>query len=725
MTSVLHTIGQACARHPWRTLAGWLAVVAAVFALSAWTGGVLRDQMAVPGTSSERALARLHAGFPEEAGAEAHVVAQWPGAVDTATVERVRAGLVGLDGVRAVDVRNAGDGHTVLLVVRYRAEIADIPVQAATDALTGAARPLAGAGARVAVGGEVPESIQGPNGVAEVIGVAAALVVLLLAFGSALAAGLPLLMAAFGLGTGLGLITMLAAVTDVNTVSPTLGSMIGLGIGIDYALFIVARHRERLIAGDTPVEAAANANASAGRSVVFAGGTVLIAICGLAFSGIPSFASMGFAAALVVAATVAVSVTLLPALLAASGRRVFGRRVRTGRRPAGSATSRSARAERLARVVVRRPVVSLVVAVVALLALAAPALNMRLGQNDAGSERPSNPTRQAYDLVADGFGPGANGPLAVVVDRHLLNDSKIAELRARIGATPGVVSVSPVTVSPDGTTAVFQAVPATGPQSAATHALVRQLQADLPSGADLAGPTAAVVDMTGMLAGRLWLVIAAVLTATFVMLVYVFRSLVLPLKAVLTNLLSVAASYGVMTLAFQTSFGARVLGLGSPVPIAAWAPVVLFAILFGLSMDYEVFMLSRVRERYERTGDTREAVALGLGDTARIVASAGAIMVAVALGFALDPGVMVKIVGVGLAAAILVDVTIARLVLVPATMALLGDRNWYLPRWLGGRHPAAPRTVLATDPCPPEVTSEHSDLELLLMVPGMSRSPRS
>jgi putative drug exporter of the RND superfamily len=710
MTSFLDKIGRACARHPWRTLAAWLIVIAAAVGGSVVAGGALRDQMTVPGTSSDAALARLQAGFPDEAGAEAHVVARWPGNVDDAVVARVRTGLAGLDGVRAVEVRAAGDGHTALLVVRYRAEISDLPAQAATDAVTAQARPLAASGARIGVGGEVPESIQGPNGSAELIGVAAALAVLLLAFGSVLAAGLPLLMAAFGLGTGLSLITFLALIADVNTVSPTLGSMIGLGVGIDYALFIVARHRERLIEGDTPIEAAANANATAGHSVVFAGGTVLIAICGLAFSGIPSFASMGFAAALVVACTVAVSVTLLPALLAASGRRVFGRRVRTGRRAIGSAAFRSPRAERLARLVVRRPVASLVLALVALLALAAPALNMRLGQNDPSGERSSNPTRQAYDLVAQGFGPGANGPLVVVADRRTLGDAQMGALRGSVAATPGVVSVSPVTVSPDGTTAVFQAIPATGPQSAGTYALVRRLQADLARGADLTGPTAAIVDMTGVLSGHLWLVIAAVLASTFLLLVYVFRSLVLPLKAVLTNLLSVAAAYGVMTLAFQTEAGARLLGLGGPVPIAAWAPVVLFAILFGLSMDYEVFMLSRVRERYEQTGDTRDAVAHGLGDTARIITSAGAIMVAVALGFALDPTVMVKIIGVGLAAAILIDVTIARMVLVPAAMALLGDRNWYLPHWLGGQprntqpvpadpQPAAQPTP-AADPMP-------------------------
>jgi RND superfamily putative drug exporter len=687
MTSTLYSLGRACARHPWRALAAWLAVLAAVVTLSSLAGGTLRDQMTVPGTSSDRASARLTESFPAAAGAQAHLVATWPGTADAAAIARVRADLTRLDGVRTVEVRTSTDGHTALLGVRYDATKADIPLQPATDQLTAAGRPLAESGARVAVGGEVPESIQGPNGVAESIGVVAALIILLFAFGSALAAGLPLLVAGFGLGVGLSLITLLAAVTDVSTVSPTLGSMIGLGIGIDYALFVVARHRERLIAGDSPVEAAARANASAGRSVVFAGGTVLIAICGLAFSGIPGFASMGLAAGLVVAVTVLVSITLLPGLLAATGQRVFGRRVRTGRRTATAL--RSARAERMARVVVRRPLAWSVLATVALLALAAPALSMRLGQNDAGSERPSNPTRQAHDQVVDGFGPGVNGPLTIVVDRRTLSDGDITALRDRVGATGGVESISPIAVSPSGTTSVFHAVPTTGPQSAETHALARQLRNDLPAGADLTGPTAAMVDMTDVLADRLWLVIAAVLVATFVLLVFVFRSLVLPLKAVLTNLLSVGAAYGVMTLAFQTQWGAHLLGLGGPVPIPAWAPMVLFAILFGLSMDYEVFMLSRVRERYERSGNTREAVAAGLGDTARIIASAGAVMVAVALGFALDPSVMVKIIGVGLASAILVDVTIARLVLVPATMALLGDRNWYLPRWLGGRLPRA------------------------------------
>jgi RND superfamily putative drug exporter len=686
---MLEATGRACAAHPLRVAGGWLAVLAVVVALSATVGGTLRDAMTVPGTSSDRAYARLLAGFPAEAGAEAHVVARWPdSSPDRAALARAIGDVRGLAGVRTVDERDSADGRTTLLEVRYDAEVADVPLRAATDALTRASAPLADAGARVGVGGEVPEAIQGPNGLAETVGVGIALVILLVAFGSALAAGLPLLIAGVAVGAGLGLITLLARGLDVNTVSPTLGSMIGLGVGIDYALFVVARHREGMLNGLGSIEAAARATASAGRSVVFAGGTVLVAITGLALSGVPSFGSMGLAAGLVVLCAVAASITLLPGMLGALGHRVFGRRAR--RTAAGSTRAgfRSRWAERMGRAVVRRPAIWLTAAVVAMLTLAAPALGMRLGQNDAGSERASSPTRQAYDLVATGFGPGANGPLTIVVDRHRVDDPTLTRLMADVAATPGVAGVSPPAVSPDGDTVAFQATPSSGPQDDRTYALVHRLHDGLPAGVDVTGPTATIVDMTGTLSAHLWQVIGAVLAATFVLLVFVFRSLVLPVKAVLTNLLSVGAAYGVMTLAFQTQVGARLVGLDAPVPIAAWAPVVLFAILFGLSMDYEVFMLSRVRERYDQTGSVPASVVSGLADTARIVTSAAGIMIAVALGFALDPSVQVKIIGVGMAAAIFVDVTVARLMLVPAAMALLGERNWYLPRWLDGRSPA-------------------------------------
>ncbi|MGX6603029.1 MMPL family transporter [Micromonosporaceae bacterium Da 78-11] len=685
MTDLLYRLGRSCARHPWRTVLAWLLVVAAATALSTFAGGVLRDDMTAPGTATDRAQQQLLRGFPDQVGAEAHVVATWPQRIDTSAVEKVRTRIGALPGVRTVSTRT--QGRTAMLVVRYRTALADLDARQVTARLTATAEPLGAAGAQVGVGGEVPESVQGPNGVAEAIGVVVALAVLLFAFGSVLAAGLPLLVAAFGLGLGLASISLLALFLDVNTVSPTLGSMIGLGLGIDYALFIVARHRAGLLAGLEPVEAAAQADAEAGRSVVFAGGTVLIALCGLAFSGVPSFASMGYAAGLVVAATVAVAVTLLPALLAAGGTRLLGRRAGTD--------MRSLRAERLARTVARRPLPWLILAAVVLLALAAPALGMRLGQNDAGSERAASPTRQAYDLVAAAFGPGANGPLTIVADHRREPDLRW------LSTDPAVADVSPAVVSPDGRTAVISVTPSSAPQSAQTQDLVRRVRDRLPAGAGITGPTAAVVDLTDVLADHLWRVITAVLLASLVLLAVVFRSIVLPIKAVLTNLLSVGAAYGVMTLGFQTRPGAWLLGLDGPVPIPAWAPMVLFAILFGLSMDYEVFTLSRVRQRRLQTGDTVEAVALGLGDTARIITSAGAIMIAVAAGFALDPGVMVKIIGVGLAAAILVDVTIARLVLVPAVMVLLGERNWsWWPLNL------SPRAALGSERVAPETDGQ-------------------
>jgi RND superfamily putative drug exporter len=519
--------------------------------------------------------------------------------------------------------------------------------------------------------------VQGPNGVAEAVGVAVAVVVLILVFGSLLAAGLPLLMAMIGIGVGTGLIGLLAAVADVSTVSPTLGSMLGLGVGIDYSLLIIARYRDELSRGPAPLDAVAEAVATAGHAVVFAGICVLIGIIGLAFSGIPSFTTMGVAAGLVVLATMLASITLLPAILVPLGTRVLSRRVRKGRQPAAF---RSRLAERSTRAVVRRPGIALAAGLLALAAIAAPVTGLRLGQNDAGSEPTSNPTRQAYDLVAAEFGPGWNGPLSVVVDRSALNDTSLA---ARLSSMPDVASVVPPVRSADGTTAVLTVVPKTGPQDAATYELVRGLHRDLPAGAELAGPTATTVDMTTVLQQRLWLVILTVLTATFVLLVGVFRSLVLAVKAVLANLLSVTASFGALTLAFQTSAGATLLGLTEPVPIVAWAPVVLFAILFGLSTDYEVFMLSRIREAYDAGLPHRESIVEGLASSAKVITCAAAIMIAVAAGFAADPGIMVKIVGVGMAVAIFLDVTFVRLLVVPAVLALLGKRTWYLPAPIG------------------------------------------
>jgi putative drug exporter of the RND superfamily len=690
MTRLLHRIGHACGAHPWRTALAWIVLLGAVTAASALTGGTLRDTMDVPGTSSARATASLRAHFPAETGAEAHLVARWPSAVPDTALAGTAAALRELPNVRTVATTLSPDGRSAMLVVRYRRELADLEPKASTDALTQAATPLRRTGAEVAVGGQVPEGIQGPNGVAESIGIGVALVILVLAFGSVIAAGLPVLMAGIGIGVGTGLIGLLAAVVDVNTVSPTLGSMLGLGVGIDYALLIIARHRDGLAGGRTPLDAVAEAIGTAGHAVVFAGVCVLIGISGLAFSGIPSFASMGVAAGLVVLATLAAAVTLLPAVLVPLGDRVLSRRTRRGTRAPGS--FRSAWAARATSAVVRRPAVALGIGLVALFALAAPALDMRLGQNDAGSEPVSNPTRQAYDLVADGFGAGANGPLTVVIDRSEVSETALA---TQLGSVPGMATVAPPLVSDDGTTAVLNVIPTTGPQDEATYDLVHRLHDTLPPGAELTGPTAGIVDMTTTLGDHLWLVIAAVLAATFVLLIGVFGSLVLAVKAVLANLLSVAASFGALTWAFQTSTGAALLGLAGPVPIAAWAPVVLFAILFGLSTDYEVFMLSRVKEAHTSGLEHRPSIIEGLASSAKVITCAAAIMIAVAAGFAADPSIMVKIIGVGMAVAILVDVTLVRLLVVPATLAILGRRTWYLPAPL---HRLLPKPEIQSNP---------------------------
>jgi RND superfamily putative drug exporter len=682
MTRMLHRLGRLCGTHPWRVAVLWLLLLGAVTGASVAAGGSLRDTADVPGTSSARATAMLRDHFPDRSGAVAHVVARAAAGLPAGAIDRTVQSLRSVEHVQTVTPSVTPDGRSALIAVQFAVGPEGLDLKETTAALTRAAAPLREASAQVAVGGQVPEGVQGPNGVAEAIGVAVAIVLLILVFGSLLAAGLPLLMALVGIGVGMGLIGLLAAVADVSTVSPTLGSMLGLGVGIDYSLLIIARYRDELGRGSAPLDAVAEAVATAGHAVVFAGLCVLIGILGLAFSGIPSFTTMGLAAGLVVLATMLAATTLLPAILVPAGRRVLPRRAPRGQAPPAF---RSAWAERSTGAVVRRPVLALAAGLTALGVIAAPVAGLRLGQNDAGSEPLSNPTRQAYDLVAQHFGPGWNGPLAVVVDRARVDDTSLA---SRMASRPDVADVMPPLRSADGTTAVLTVVPRTGPQDAATYELVRALHRELPGGAELAGPTATTVDMTTVLQQRLWLVILVVLAATCVLLVAVVRSLVLAVKAVLANLLSVAASFGALTVAFQTSPGSELLGLAEPVPIVAWAPVVLFAILFGLSTDYEVFMLSRVREAYDAGLPHREAVVEGLASSAKVITCAAAIMIAVAAGFAADPAVMVKIVGVGLAVAIFLDVTLVRMLVVPAVLALLGDRTWYLPgaaRSRGGR----------------------------------------
>ncbi|HEX6231619.1 MAG TPA: MMPL family transporter [Jiangellaceae bacterium] len=681
MSRLLYRLGKGAARHPWRVILLWVAALAAFAGLAVGLGGPFEDDFSLPGTGSQRATDLLTEHFPAMSGADARVVAHSDNPpIDERAAQATAERLWTVPHVSDVGAPVfSGDERTVLISVQYDVPADDLGADS-MDRLESAAEPLRGAGYQVALGGQVAERFTAPDGRAELIGVAAALVILLIAFGSFVAAGLPLAIAAAGLAVGSAGITLLAGFTDVATTAPTLATMVGLGVGIDYALFLLTRHRSGLAAGLSFDEAAGQANATAGQSVVFAGATVLVAISGLAFSGIGGFATMGYATAIVVFMTVIAAVTLLPALLGLAKSRLSRRRSR-GVRSAPQPHSRAA--ARLAMIVGARPLPWLLGSLVVLLALAAPALGMRIGESDAGNEPESNTARQAYDLVADAFGPGANGPFVVAFDLADTPASDVTDLAAQLRTVPGVAAVSEPVVSGDESAAVLTVSPSTSPQDDRTVALLETLRADvLPAAAEVTGMTAATIDMSDIVEDHLWVVIGAVLAASLVLLLLAFRSLVVALKATLVNLLSVGAAYGVITLIFQTETGARLVGLPGEVPVSAFVPLFMFAILFGLSMDYHVFLLGSVREEWLRTGQNRQSVVTGLASTARVISSAALIMVVVFLGFAFDPGVEIKMMGVGLAAAIALDATLVRLVLVPAGMALLGSANWYLPRWL-------------------------------------------
>ena len=685
MSRLLYLIGAGAARHPWRVVAGWLLAATLVTALASAFGGTMQDSFRIPGSDTQRTNDVLADRFPAMSGTSARVVAHSDaGPIDLEDLNGVRDALRAMPSVSDVaPTALSPDGGTAVLSVQYDVQVTDFEGTEALDALKSAAEPLDTSGYQVEFGGPVPENVQEASGHAEMIGVVVALLILLLAFGALVAASLPLTIAITGLLVGTGGITLLAALTDMSTKAPTLASMVGLGVGIDYALLIVTRHRDNLARGMSVPEAAGRATATAGQSVIFAGGTVLVALAGLQFSGVPDFATMGYATGLVVLVTVLAAITLLPALLGALKFRVYSRRDRRAGR-FQSSMSHSPTAARFARMVGRRPVLWLTGSTLVLLALAAPALGMSIGQSDAGNEPESNTVRQAYDLTATGFGAGANGPLTIAVDLDAVGgEHGMQDIVNDIANTANVAHVSAPVTSPDGSTAVLTVTPGTGPQDEQTAALVEHLRSDgLPDGAGITSWTAAMIDLSHVLLDHLWLVISVVISTSLLLLMIAFRSVVVPVKAAVVNLLSIGSAYGVMTLAFQTETGAHLLGLPGEAPIPAYVPLLMFAVLFGLSMDYEVFLLSSVREAFIRTGDGRTSVVGGLASTARVITSAALIMVAVFLGFAFDPSVVIKMIGVGMAAAIAIDATLIRLIVVPAAMALLGPANWYLPRWL-------------------------------------------
>jgi RND superfamily putative drug exporter len=691
MNRFTRAIASAAARHPWRTIATWLVVLGAVFALAGSGGGGFIDAFSAKGSQSERALRLLEDKFPEATRASALVVfAVEDGATlrdQQQAVDAVLADVAEADHVVTVaDPFASGtvseDGRTGYATITFDetpAELGKGSFVPLTDLVTASST----SDLRVELGGDAvflnaPEESSPFEGV----GILIALLVLLVAFGTVVAALVPIGLALVAVAAGMGGILLLAGAMDVSPSAIPIAGIVGLGVGIDYALFIVARYRENRVAGRDNSTALADAMSSSGAAVVFAGGTVVIAMASLAFIGLGTLTSIGLATAIVVLSAVAAAVTLLPALLSLLGDRIDTGRVLRRPRPAGRAEETAW--WRFAHRVSGRPWPYLVGAVMALLAFAAPAVAMQTAWPAAG-DAPSDTTyRQAYDLLDEGFGPGVNGPLLVVVDLTApgADADAVPGLAEDIRAVSRIADVSEPQTSADGSTVVFSAMPTTGPADLETSVAIAEVRDGLPGNVYVTGLTALTDDLNDQLGDTLPVFIGAVLVASFLLLMLVFRSVVVPLKAVLMNLLSIGAAYGVLVAVFQWGWGSSLIGLEGPTPITSLIIVIMFPILFGLSMDYEVFLISRIREEYDRIGDNTEAVARGMAGTGRVITSGALIMIAVVLAFVASPVPSLKMLGLGLATAVLVDATLVRMVLVPATMALLGRANWWLPAWL-------------------------------------------
>jgi len=705
MSRLLYRWGRWSATRPWIAIGAWVLVSVLVVAASAGFGKQLDDSLAAPGTDSQAAADLLAGADSDAGGLTANVVATPSQDGETFVDSRrarvdlaqLQAAIGELPKVLGTTQELSPDGQVALVRVQYP-EIGELGASD-LDALKAVlAESRASSSLRVEAGGDLYFSFeQPPANVGELLGLVVAALILVVAFGSLLAAGLPLAVALFGLLVGASSLPLLGLLIDIPVWAPVMAAMVGLGVGIDYALFLLSRHREHLAAGVPVAESVGRSLATAGQAVVFAGGTVVVAILGLAFAGLPFISAAGVGMSAVVLVMVLAAITLLPALLGLAGHRLhahgplarrFGRRLgRRGHEHGADAGVR--RWSRWGAHVSRHAAAYAVAGTMLLIALAAPVLALRLGLPDEGTYPQSRTERRAYDLVAEGFGPGATGPLVVAVD--ISRDRSVVEpLVSALAADPGIASAAATPVDATSDVAVIIAQPTTTPQDAETARTLDRVRSEVlpaalatsPATAHVGGYTATMSDLSQRVEDRLPILLVAVVAMSYLLLMVLFRSLLVPLKAAVLNLLSVAASYGVLVMVFQWGWAASLIGLESTVPIISFIPLFMFAILFGLSMDYEVFLLSRVREEYLRTGDNGYAVVRGIGVTARTISCGAAIMVSVFVGFGFGDDPVLKMLGLGLATAVFLDATLVRLVLVPATMKLLGDANWWLPAWL-------------------------------------------
>jgi putative drug exporter of the RND superfamily len=704
-----------CYRRRRRVLALWAIALVAAVTLTSVAGGEHRVDYSMPGSESAAVRDLLVERFPDRSGDLLFAVAHAPDGVDDPALVPVLEDLAGdlraMPHVAAVDgALRSPDGRTALVPVTLDDRAEAVPGRAVLDVVDRIAA-ASGPGLQTEAGGwPVQYAEQEESGGKEGIGLVAALAILLLAFGSLLAAGIPILLALIGIGVGSAIAMQAAHVLDVPEWGSMLATMIGIGVGIDYALFIVTGYRTALQQGDAPHEAVVRAMTTSGRAVLFAGGTVIVSLLGLGAIGLDYMWGAALAMVLGVVGVLAATSTLLPAVLGFAGDRIDRFRLPGLHRR----DDRSARWARWSTAVQGRPVLSGAVALVLLLALAAPIFDMRFGFPDAGTGTEELTSRRAFDLTAEAFGPGANGPLVVAVDAAdaPAGAAPVAGAVAeRLRADRAVAAVLPGMADDQGHTALLTVVPTGGPQDPATESLVRRLRADvLPDVVGERGATASVGGLTALFideadheASRLPWFIGAVLALSFCLLLVVFRAPLIALKAAVLNLLGIGASYGIIATAVQGGWFGQLIGIPEPTPIPVFIPILMFALLFGLSMDYEVFLLSRIREEHLAGATNSDAVVEGLARTARVITAAAAIMIVVFGAFMLNDEVVLKLAGLGLASAVLIDATIVRMVLVPATMELLGERNWWTPRWLDRRLPhlhleGEPRPVTSIDP---------------------------